>query len=252
MKKNKSKKIFLMIFRLLSVIIIVVCLYLLYNWHNENKQNNELISDIRSQIDISDNSNGDSETDAQEELLDFSGLLETNSDTVAWIKVNNTDIDFPVVKCEDNNFYLKHNFKKEYNSAGWIFSDFRNKFDNTDKNIIIYGHNRRDGSMFSTLNNVTKEEWYTNPDNLTIPLYTPVSNDKYQIFSIYTIVAQNFDSRVEFESDEEFEKYLNDISSKSIYNFGVDVTSKDNILTIYTCGNNTKYRIIVHAKKINN
>ena len=61
--------------------------------------------------------------------------------------------EYPVVKGSNNSFYLNHCFDKSYNSAGWIFADYRNKFDNTDKNIVIYGHNMRDGSMFGSMLN---------------------------------------------------------------------------------------------------
>lgn len=285
-EKKDRKKIFLFMFRTLSLIIILICLYSLYNWHIENEENSELIDDIRSQIIIPDittvtdeknlsdmssnssldtsangssdasldtSSNSSSDTSANSSsntLVDFSNLLSMNPDTVAWIKVNNTAIDFPVVKSQDNDYYLKHNFKNQYNSAGWIFADCRNKFDDTDKNIIIYGHNRRDGSMFSTLKNTISESWYTNPNNSQIPLYTVSGTYTYQIFSIYAILAQNFDNSVEFSSDEEFKNYIDDICSKSVYNFNVDVSSDDSILTLYTCENNTKYRVILHAKKI--
>ena len=76
-----------------------------------------------------------------------------NPDIKAYIKVNNTNIDYVVVQSSNNNYYLNHNFNKEYNTAGWIFFDYKNKLDGTDKNIIIYGHNTKDNSM---LNKVIK------------------------------------------------------------------------------------------------
>ena len=254
-KNNEKNKInvYLLIFRIISLIIILVCIYCLYNWDRENKRNSELLDDIHLLAvipDIEPNNDDDKDTSENKPLVDFSGLLSTNSDTVAWIKVNNTNIDFPVVKSNDNEFYLKHNFNKEYNSAGWIFADFRNRFDNTDKNIIIYGHNRRNGSMFSSLKNVTEESWYTNQNNLIIPFYTVKGSYNYQVFSIYTILAQDFDNSVSFPTEQDFQNYIDKVSSKSIHDFGVEVTPNDSLLTIYTCGNNTKYRIIVHAKKI--
>ena len=238
-EKFSAKKIFLIMFRIVSLITILICLYFLYNWHIENQENNDLIDDIRSQITIPNISN-----DTNEDINLPDNTNDSTPDT------SDTNIDFPVVKTKDNDYYLKHNFKKQYNSAGWIFADYRNKFDNTDKNIIIYGHNRRDGSMFSTLKNAMSESWYTNPDNLQIPLFTTSGTFTYQIFSIYAILAQNFNNSVEFSSDEDFKNYINEIKSKSIYNFNVDVSSNDSILTLYTCGNNTKYRVIIHAKKI--
>lgn len=259
-KKKTSKAI--IIFRVVSLLIIAFCLYRLFNWHQENKKNQELISELKTQIilpetqevnilnDTNNNNENNTNTAQPETSIDFSNLINLNPDTVAWVKVNNTDIDFPVVKTDNNDYYIKHNFDKKYNSAGWIFADFRNKFDGTDKNIIIYGHNRRDGSMFSTLNNTLEESWYTNPENQIIKLYTPSRILNYQIFSIYKIKETSFKNLTSFENDETFQNYIDEITTRSIHNFEIPVTSSDKILTLYTCANNNKYRIIVHGKEI--
>ena len=97
--------------------------------------------------------------------MDFTELKKQNPDTVAHIKVNNTRISYVVVQGNDNEYYLNHNFNKEKNRAGWIFADYRNSFDESDKNLIIYGHNMKDGSMFDTLIKTIDKEWYTNKDN---------------------------------------------------------------------------------------
>ena len=84
-------------------------------------------------------------------------------------------------------FYLKHSFDKSNNSAGWIFADYRNKFDGTDKNIIIYGHNMKDNSMFGRLKSVISEDWYNNEDNKYITLITENEIQIYEVFSVYQI-----------------------------------------------------------------
>ena len=267
MKKNKRKNnfIFIILFRIISIIIILICLYRIYEWHLENKANHTIIDNILTQISFPDenleisngtNSNNiisnESITEFSKETLDFSNLINQNPDTVAWIKINGTEVNFPVVKTNNNDYYIKHNFNKEYNSAGWIFADYRNKFDSTDKNIIIYGHNRRDGSMFSSLNNVLSENWYTHENNQIITLYTPSETLKYQVFSVYKTHQSNFNNDTDFENDQIFENYLNLSKNNSIYDFNVNITPSDKILTIYTCANNNQYRIIVHAKQIEN
>ncbi len=259
----------LIIFRIASLIIIIVSLLFLYNWNLENKMNEKIISQINSQINIPDitkpipeqnnnnessnNSKNDnaisSDTVVENTSIDFSYLYEINKDTIGWIKINNTDVSYPIVKAQDNDYYLNHSFNKEYNSAGWIFADYRNSLDFSDKNTIIYGHNRRNGSMFSTLNETIKESWYTNPENKYITIYTPSETYTYEIFSIYKISQNKFDNRIEFSSNEEYQKYISDLLSLSIYNFNVNVDYNDNILTVYTCANNNKYRIVIHAKK---
>ena len=76
------------------------------------------------------------------------------------------------MKANDNDYYLNHNFNKEYNVAGWIFADYHNIFDGSDKNIILYGHDTKDGSMFETLKYTLNKDWQENKDNkiVTIPL----------------------------------------------------------------------------------
>lgn len=117
--------------------------------------------------------------------MNFEKLKQENSDTVAWLKVENTNIEIPVVQAKDNSYYLTHNFNKKYNVAGWVFADYKNKFDETDKNIVVYGHNMRDDSMFGSLKNVINEEWYDNKDNQYITFITENEYQTYQIFSIY-------------------------------------------------------------------
>ena len=74
--------------------------------------------------------------------VDFNELIKKNSDTVAWIQVNNTNINYPVVKANDNDYYLNRSYDKKSNEAGWVFMDFRNSGTLNDKNTIIYAHNR--------------------------------------------------------------------------------------------------------------
>ena len=136
-KKDKSFNICLILFRLISVVIIIICLILLYNWHKENTENSSLSDELsdsfitatsevtpKSESDTSENSS----TTYESIEVNFEDLLSQNPQTVGWIKVNNTNINFPIVQSQDNNFYLKHNFKKNYNSAGWIFADYTNNF----------------------------------------------------------------------------------------------------------------------------
>ncbi len=83
--------------------------------------------------------------------IDFEGLRKINEDLVAWIQIPGIGVDYPVVQGEDNEYYLYHTFQKENNKAGSIFLDYRNHDDFTDRRVILYGHNMKDGSMFSNL-----------------------------------------------------------------------------------------------------
>ena len=127
--------------------------------------------------------------------------------------------------------------------------DYHNQLDGTDKNIIIYGHNTQDGSMFGSLRNTLKREWYENNDNQIIKLYTKDQAFQYQIFSIYNIDNEQYYLKTSF--DNNFTDFANKLKDRSIYNFGIDVKENDSILTLSTCSHNGKKRVVIHAKRIN-
>lgn len=182
--------------------------------------------------------------------INFEELKSQNSDTVFYLKVNNTNISYPVVKYSDNNYYLNHSFDKSKNSAGWLFADYKNKLDGSDKNIVVYGHNRRDGSMFGTLKNILNKEWYDNTDNMDIVYMDIRGKHIYKVFSIYKIENEDYYITIQFNNDSEYKKFLTTIKSRSIKDFNVEISETDSILTLSTCANNNKYRVVLHAKRI--
>ncbi len=182
--------------------------------------------------------------------VDFTDLLKQNKDTVGWLIVNNTKVNYPVVQSNDNSYYLSHAYDKSKNIAGWIFADFRDNFDNFNNNMVIYGHGRKDNLMFGSLGKVLNKNWYTNKDNQLIQLSTVKYNTMWQIFAIYKIKAESYYITTDFSSDESFEKFLQTMKSRSIYDFGIDVNKDDKILTLSTCYNTNGIRIVVQAKLV--
>lgn len=250
-KKNKKYKevIFNLIVYMILLFILIYSGIKIYKWYKDKTSNKEIVEQIKETVAVEDE-NEDKNEYKEEYTIDFNKLKEQNKETVAWIKVNNTNIEYPVVKADNNNFYLNHSFDKSQNSAGWIFADYRNKFDNTDKNIIIYGHNMRDGSMFGSLKNILNSDWYENEENTNITLYTENEKCIYKVFSIYKIESEDYYIKTEFSNDNEFEQFVNTIKNRSIKKFDIDVSKEDNILTLSTCANNNRYRIVLHAKKM--
>ena len=123
---------------------------------------------------------------------DLNELVKKNSDTVGWIKVNNTNINYVVVEGSDNEYYLKHDFYKNNNTNGWVYADYRSNFSNFGNNTIIYGHNLTNRSMFGSLVWTLRQSWYTNEDNWYIKLSTLNTNTVWKIFSIYQIKPEVF------------------------------------------------------------
>lgn len=257
--ERKTNKV-LLFFRIISILVIIGCLIYIGYWFIENRKNANMLKDLTEQavvetvyIDVRDPDAPEDDSKVEQipiYELNFEKLFAVNNNTVGWIKVPNTCIDYPVAKHTDNSFYLNHTFDKSYNSAGWIFADYRNKFDGTDKNIIIYGHNRMDSSMFATLKNTQNASWYNNSTNKYLTFTTPQGTHVYQVFSVYTIKSETYYLSTDFYNDEDYTNFLNEMKKRSIHNFNVNLTAADQIITLSTCDASGKSRVILHAKQI--
>ena len=182
--------------------------------------------------------------------VNFDELKEENEDTVGWLFVNNTNINYPVVQTTNNDYYLSHSFDKTNNWAGWVFADYRNDFSKLNQNTVIYAHGRKDQIMFGSLFKALKPDWYTNVDNQIIQLSTLKYNTMWQIFSIYTIEAESYYITTEFSNSNSYTTFLAEMKNRSIYDFGVTLNENDRILTLSTCYNDTGTRLVLQAKLV--
>ncbi len=224
--------------------------------HSTNEPDEDIIEPIEdNEINENDSDNSNNDDDNPKEnykpkyiRTDIAGLLEINKDTVGWLKVNNTNIDYPVVQAEDNDYYLKRNFKGEKDNSGWIFMDYRANPTDLSRNTIIFGHNMYySGVMFGTLYKAKYSNWYKNPDNQIIEFDTLYDEYDWQIFSIYVVPNTDDYLIANFSSDAKFQEYLDLIINRSIYAFNAPVSTKDHILTLSTCSDNGKNRLVIHA-----
>ncbi len=179
--------------------------------------------------------------------IDFETLKDINNDIVGWIYFKNIDINYPIMKGVDNSYYLNHTFQNNFNSSGSIFMDYRNDSEVKDLNTVIYGHNMRNGAMFGNLMKLREKEIYN--ENLNFWILTNGSKYKCEIFSVYIDESTSESYTIGFKDKEEYNKYLDAIIEKSIYNTGIKITEDDLVVTLSTCataeGSN---RFIVHAK----
>lgn len=227
---------------IVSVFMVIFCGIRIFTWIKENEKSNNITKELQSSVSTAGNNKYN---------IDFKSLKEKNSDTVAWLKVNGTSIEYPVVQTTDNEFYLDHSFDKVKNSAGWLFMDYKNKLSGPGENIVIYGHNRKDGSMFGTLKKILTEEWLGNMNNFTVPFITEKEKAQYQVFSVYKVEKEVYYTTIRFGTSEKFKEFLDTIKSRSIKDFGITPHTDDSILTLSTCADNDKYRVVLHAKKVN-
>ena len=246
MAKNK-KKLFNVVMRIIELIFLILLVYSsinIFKWYNNNKENKQIINEIAESVTINQETN-----EEKKYKINFEELKQKNSDTVAWLKVENTNIEFPIVQANNNSYYLTHNFDKKYNVAGWIFADYKNKLDGTDRNIVVYGHNMRNNSMFGSLKDVITEEWYNNEENKYITFVTENEYQTYQVFSVYQIKTEDYYIQTEFKSNE-FQEFIDTITKRSKKDFGINVSKEDTILTLSTCANNNKYRVVLHSVRV--
>ncbi len=244
-KKNKIYPIFMIIICLFGVLFAS---YKLIFWKKSDVDNKNIQKEVEKSIKIENLVENDTEKVAFD--VNFDSLKRQNSDTVGYLKVKNTKIDYVVVQSKDNKYYLTHNFKKKPNSAGWVFADYHNKFDGKDRNIVIYGHNMRNGSMFGTLKKTMTKKWYKNSDNHIITFVTEQGNLKYQVFSVYSIPVEEYYINTKFKNNDEFYKFIKTLKKRSIYNFNVTLEKTDKILTLSTCNSGGKNRTVLHAKLV--
>lgn len=251
MKKRRLK-----IKNIILVLLIIICLsgfiYSVINivkWKKDNRHIEKIQEEIKENIDFPTEKIDNEEVSILDSYsIDFDELKKINKEVVGYVKVDNTNIDYTVVKHKDNDYYLNHSFDKKYNSAGWIFSHYKNRYDGSDKNYVIFGHNRKDGSMFGSLKNILTKSWQ-NKDNKVI-FITENSKNIYEVFSVYKVLAEDYYIKTDFKDNKEYEEFLNKIKSRSLKKYDVDLTSNDRILTLSTCFSNNKYRIVLHAKEI--
>ena len=264
-RKIKNKKWPWVLLLIVLFAIIVVCLVKIVFWLKDNKTTSEVVNDITNNTNIEEKQDDENtelvnkEEDTTSDYwyyikfplidVDINKLKEKNSDTVGWINVNNTNINYPYVQGKDNNYYLDHSFDKKYNEAGWVFLDYRNDKNLSNKNNILYAHSRLDKTMFGSLSKTLKSNWYNNKDNHIIRLSTETENTMWQIFSVYKIPEETYYITTDFNSDNDYQKFLNTIKERSIHNFSTNLTTEDKILTLSTCYSDTE-RTVVHAKLI--
>lgn len=261
--KYKGKPVIPLVMITLTLSVYFICIFVSTRWYVQKLKIDYLTNDILSSTEILEQENDEvidefeyipNEIDTYANVsymsVDFNNLIRQNNETVAWIKVNNTNVNYSVVQHNDNEYYLKHDFNKRNNSNGWIYADYRANFEYFGTNTIIYGHNLTNRKMFGSLIWCLKKSWYTNEDNQYIKLSTPTSNTVWKIFSIYTIKPEVYYLKTYFETESEHQTFLNTLNSRSIYNFNEELSTEDKILTLSTCSDDGTKRVVIHAKMI--
>lgn len=267
-KNNLFKQLTYSNLKVCSAIIIYLAFVLLisnsYNdyvtWFNSNAIMNSLSTNETTTEIFVDGEDGEPilpTEEVEEDVNPYANiptnletLVEMNDDTVGWLSLNNTKINYPVTQSSDNDYYLNRDFYGRRTANGWVFMDYRNDPINLSKNTVIYGHALLSGYMFGDLRETIKSSWYKNDDNLYITFNTLYQEMKWEVFSIYRTPYTTDYLKVNFFDDEDFLDFVDLIKGRSVYNFGVKVEKGDYILTLSTCSGNDNGRLVLHAKLV--
>lgn len=276
--KTKAGKIVF----LAALVILIVSIIILANYFVEQNRNKELIDDLIEEHTtvITPVTTAPPETESETAttteppplvtLASMEQLLADNPDTAGWIKVDGTSIDNVVVQAADNDYYLDRNFYGEKSQPGTVFADYRcvvNDYNNKQSdNIILYGHNQRDGTMFGTLNkykiksgNTKNFDFYLEHPTFTFSnLYEEYT---YKIIASFIIEVEprqtrdgiifDYHNYIRFGTKRPYQTFIDNVMERSAINTGVDVEEGDKFLTLSTCSNEFEpSRFVVIGRRV--
>lgn len=241
----------LLILILISIAILIIKIKLTEYRENETQME---ISQVLNTIDIPQETITPENTKRQ---LQIEELQKENKDIVGWLEIVGTNINYPVLQGEDNDYYLTHNYKHEKISSGSIFLDKNYDFSKPSTNLLIYGHRNKQGLMFEDLIKYKNEEYYkehkqirftTTTEDLTFEIIAAFNSrvyykDETDVFRYYYFVNAN--------NRKEYEDYINNSKQASLYDTGETATYGDQLLTLSTCDYSQKNgRFAVIARRI--
>lgn len=201
-------------------------------------------------------------TVSTEKKSKYQSYIDQNSDFVGYIKIDGTAVDYPVVQCNDDEFYLTHNFDKQPEERGAIYMSSACDSSLRDFNTVLYGHNWLDTTMFSEVTKYENIDFYK--EHPVIHFDTAYNDMEWKIFAVFiTNADENEDDGYIFNyiyphlGGENFSGYISEVNKRTLYKTGVDVNSSDKILTLSTCsrkmdvsGYKADARIVVAARLV--
>ena len=264
-KKNKKRPVLgYEVVRIVSLAIFLICLGVIGNKMYGYMADDDKFDEIKNQVGIDMTTPEPPERSAPPypevtpERITYPQIVSTEAieklekyeDFVFWMYIEDTKINYYVLQAADNEFYLRRDINKETNGNGSLFLDFRNDAGNLYRHNIIYGHNQKNGTMFSDLGDY-RDETFFNTHNL-IYTYSGKGVDVWQIFSAYETTTDDYYIETWFESDDAYYDFIRGFQKKSLHPTDVVLTSSDVVLSLSTCHKyeNPNGRFVVHAVRI--
>lgn len=248
---NKFKKLLLLLLVIIFIFSIGYMFYYIYN-NNKNKKDS---TDILNEVKIDSTQVTEEKS---EKMLKLEELQKENNEIIGWLEIEGTNINYPVLQGTDNEFYMKNNYKKEKSKDGSIFLDKSYNWDIPSSNLLLYGHNNKNGIMFQDLLKYKNEDFYK--EHTKIKFTTNKEDNVYEIISVfYSRVYYKSEKNVfryyyfvNANNEQEYNDFVNNAKKSSIYDTGVNANYGDQLLTLSTCEYSQEDgRFVVVAKKIN-
>lgn len=242
-----------------AAVVFLVSVYMLADIFLEYKQGVDIYQDIAGSVlvpvekNTGNNNNNNNSGDTGEELAfvyDHESLLAINPEGQGYLYVPSIDLRLPVVQGTDNEYYLNHTFNKIYNGAGALFIDSRIENGIMGSNVIIYGHNMKNGSMFAKLLNYRNESFYRQPGNDLFYIYVGDKVRIYKIFAAFENDPQGYVYTCNFGSAQQLQEYAKAVKEYSLYDTNVDVSKVEQVVTFSTCTSDGDRRVIVQGAYI--
>lgn len=247
---NKFKKLLLLLLVIIFIFSIGYMFYYIYN-NNKNKKDS---TDILNEVKIDSTQVTEEKS---EKMLKLEELQKENNEIIGWLEIEGTNINYPVLQGTDNEFYMKNNYKKEKSKNGSIFLDKSYNWDIPSSNLLLYGHNNKNGTMFQDLLKYKNEDFYK--EHTKIKFTTNTEDSIYEIMSVfYSRVYYKSEQNVfryyyfvNANNEQEYNDFVNNAKKSSIYDTGVNANYGDQLLTLSTCEYSQEDgRFVVVAKKI--
>lgn len=178
--------------------------------------------------------------------IDHEQLAGINGDYQFWLYGAGTPIDYPVVQCGNNSYYMDRMFNRKANKAGTLFVDYRNLPDFTDPNTLIYGHHMRDSSMFHSLTDYESRGFYE-----AHPWMLAVRADEIlliEIFAGYVTDGRDHCYDIALSDETDMREFVAAVKEKSNFDARVEIDcARDHLVTLSTCAynfENARYVVI--------
>ena len=251
-KNRKRNERFAIPQKILLIVFLCVFLYstiTLVNWFIGTVKTDNKYKDLSEKVVNEDSINKQpDESGNKESIINFEELKKINEDILGWIRIENTSINYPIVQYTDNDYYLKKDIYKEYDACGSVFMDYKNNKKFTDKNNVLYGHNIKSGIMFADLVKIYENKLTEgNDNNIDIHIYTETMERIYKVFSSYKTEPEDYSINTSV-TENEYKEFIENLKNRSETDYNIDPKQSSQILTLSTCDNTGKKRILVHAK----